>query len=129
MITKDHFEILKFIEPYKITDPINCVTVLNAAFYKGRPNADLTDIHLTYLSEYGYIETRNSIQPYHKGFSGDLTLTPLGFAAIQSYQEAYSAQKSVNRTAKISLIFSAIAASPVIYSVIKHLVLLISRYI
>lgn len=119
MLNKDQYLILRYIKAYKVTDPISYTDVLNAPLYKGRSNPEITNYHLEFLSEFGYIETRDHHQPYHLGHSGYLTLTPAGYSSIQSYEEDRKGKRLTLVVAIIAAIFAAIAAIPTIADVIQ----------
>ncbi len=119
MITKSQYNILKFLEPHNELSPISHIEVLNSPFYKNKPNPNTTDIHLTFLSSIGLVQTTNPYKPFTRYHEGHLIITPAGIHAIEEYEEAKSSKNLSLIVSVIALIFAAIAAAPVISSFLK----------
>lgn len=122
MVTKNQFLVLRFLKPYSCINPVDYIEVLNAAIYKGKPHVNITEDSLEYLSEKGFILTTDHALPYHLSHKGRLYLSPAGIAAMDEYQSAHFQNTISLIIAVLALIFSGIAATPVVITFIQWLI-------
>lgn len=118
MISKTQYKILQILKSRNVLDPIPHVEILSCPFYRNKSNASLTEKHLVRLSELGYITNNNLHAPYHLKPRGDLSIMPAGIQALEEYAEAQRSKRLSLVISILALIFSAIAAFPVIISFI-----------